>query len=416
MRDQILNLSDAKRVAVMGGTFDPIHYGHLVTAEAVRNEYNIDRVIFIPTGKPPHKPDYTVTHSEHRYLMTVLATYNNPAFEVSRIEIERQGLTYTIDTIRELRRLCAPDTKIYFITGADAVHQILNWKDSETLLNLCSFIAVTRPGYNSDKLYKQVVKIKTQFKSKIHFLEVPALAISSSDIRHRVAVDKPIKYLLPEEVAQYIAKFRLYAPETEPAEKACGMSRKSMERRLRKALTDKRYIHTQGVAEEAVKLAAHYGGDKEKALIAGLLHDCAKCLSGEEILRQSKEFGLELDDIMLARPIIAHGFLGAETARRDYQVNDPDILDAISFHTTGRADMSLLEKIIYVADYIEPNREAFLGLDDVRQLAYVDLDLALSLALQNTINENKAKNAAIHPLSYEALSFLKQREENETDA
>lgn len=405
MRDTILNLQNAKRIAIMGGTFDPIHYGHLVTAEAVRHEYNIECVIFIPTGKAPHKSEYNVAHPEHRYLMSVLATYNNPFFEVSRMEIDREGMTYTIDTIRELRKMCKEDAKIYFITGADAVHQILTWKDSETLLGLCSFIAVTRPGYNSDKLYEQVVKIKNQNKSKIHFLEVPALAISSSDIRNRVLVEKPIKYLLPDEVEKYIVKFNLYSASGK-GNGFYGVNIKEIEKKLRKALTDKRYIHTQGVAEEAVKLAEHYGTNKDKALVAALLHDCAKCHTNDQIIKMCKNYGVYLDDIMKARPIIAHGFLGAEVAKKEYNINDEEIINAIKYHTTGKANMSLIEKIVYAADCIEPNRDAYPGLEDVRKLAYVDIDKALIKALNNTIDENKSNGRLIHPLSYEALEYL----------
>ena len=211
MRNEIINLRDYKRIAIMGGTFDPIHYGHLVTAEAVRSMYDVERVIFIPTGSPPHKstpPD--VSHSEHRYLMTVLATYNNPFFDISRIEIDRPGITYTIDTIAQIREICNDQIKIYFITGADAVSEIINWKDSEQLLKMCSFIAVTRPGYNKDKLRGQVNSIKLDYQSRLHYLEVPELDISSSDIRERVRTGKPIKYMLPLEVEDYIAKNALY--------------------------------------------------------------------------------------------------------------------------------------------------------------------------------------------------------------
>jgi nicotinate-nucleotide adenylyltransferase len=210
MRNEIFDCKDCKRIAIMGGTFDPIHYGHLVTAEAVRDEFNIERVLFVPTGNPPHKNNKRVTSSEHRYLMTVLATVTNPYFDVSRIEIDRIGYTYTIDTVTELKKWIPEDTIIYFITGADAVHQILAWKDAEKLLSLCEFVAVTRPGYNKDRLFSEVEDLKTRFESKIHFLEVPSLDISSSDIRARIKEENSIKYMLPEEVENYIYKFGLY--------------------------------------------------------------------------------------------------------------------------------------------------------------------------------------------------------------
>lgn len=197
-------------LAIMGGTFDPIHYGHLVTAEAVRHEYNIDQILFMPTGHPPHKSEKNISYSEHRYLMTVLATATNPGFDVSRLEIDRKGVTYTIDTIKELRKVYGTQTELFFITGADALNHIFTWKDAEELLRLCTFVAVTRPDYHKEKLAEKIKVIRDYYKSKIHFLEVPALSISSTDIRFRVKNNMPIKYLLPESVEKYIYKFKLY--------------------------------------------------------------------------------------------------------------------------------------------------------------------------------------------------------------
>lgn len=200
-----------KSLAIMGGTFDPIHYGHLVTAEAVRHEFNIDQVLFMPTGQPPHKSRENITHSEHRYLMTVLATATNPSFNVSRLEIDRKGITYTIDTIKDLIKIYGTDIELYFITGADALSHILMWKDSEDLLKMCTFVAVTRPEYHKEELIERIELIRNDYQSKIHFLEVPALSISSTNIRDRIKKGMPIKYLLPESVENYIYKFKLYS-------------------------------------------------------------------------------------------------------------------------------------------------------------------------------------------------------------
>ncbi|SMB92851.1 nicotinate-nucleotide adenylyltransferase [Thermanaeromonas toyohensis ToBE] len=199
-----------KRVGLMGGTFDPIHYGHLVTAEAARCEFNLDKVIFIPSGQPPHKKDYEVTSAEHRYRMTVLATASNPYFEVSRIEIDRPGLSYTVDTVSEYRRLWGPEPEIYFITGADAILEILHWKDVDILLTRCHFIAATRPGFPLARLEEVKPRLPQDAEQRIHLLEVPALAISSTDIRRRVREGKSIKYLLPEPVEEYIREQGLY--------------------------------------------------------------------------------------------------------------------------------------------------------------------------------------------------------------
>lgn len=194
------------RLGIMGGTFDPIHYGHLVTAEEALVQFNLDKVVFMPTGVPVRKTHRTVTPAEHRYLMTVIATASNPDFEVSRLEIDRSGLTYTVDTMLALRGLHGPQAELYFITGADAVWEILTWKDSERLADVCTFIAATRPGYDLARFSAEDAQ-----RLRIEFVEVPALAISSTDIRLRLGERRPVRYLLPEAVAAYIAKNDLYA-------------------------------------------------------------------------------------------------------------------------------------------------------------------------------------------------------------
>lgn len=198
-----------KRVGIMGGTFDPIHFGHLVTAEAALAFFELDQVVFVPSGKPPHKKNYDVSDVQDRYLMTILAVATNPYFRTSRTEIDRPGYSYAIDTVMSFREIHGEDTELFFITGADAILEILTWKNVHRLLGLCQFIAASRPGFDlnfSDSLLKELPGLD----GKLHFLEVPALAISSTDIRQRVADTRPIKYLLPETVEQYIYKTGLY--------------------------------------------------------------------------------------------------------------------------------------------------------------------------------------------------------------
>lgn len=404
MKSDILKLNDFKKIAVMGGTFDPIHYGHLVAAETVRQELGIERVVFIPTGRPPHKEAKKIAHEEHRYLMTVLATVTNPYFDVSRIEIDRPGTTYTIDTVREIRKICKEKTKIFFITGADAINEILTWKEAEKLLEMCEFVAVTRPEYNKEKLLKRIEYMKNNFESRIHILDVPALAISSTDIRNRVIAKKTIKYLLPEEVEKYIIKFGLYTQGS--------MSEKNIDdinKKLHYVLSPERFAHTQSVAYEALKLAKHYNCNEEKAFLAGLLHDCAKNFSNDEKIKMCKEFDVEIDDILFKQPDLIHSFLGAEVAKHDYFIDDEDILNAIRYHTTGRAKMSKLEKIIYLADYIEPTRKSFDGIEQARELSYKDLNKAIKFVLKQTIEYNTNKNRLIHPLSLEAYKYYKNK-------
>ncbi|PKQ19790.1 MAG: nicotinic acid mononucleotide adenylyltransferase [Actinobacteria bacterium HGW-Actinobacteria-6] len=198
------------RLGIMGGTFDPIHYGHLVTAEEALVQFNLDKVVFMPTGMPVRKTHRMVTSAEHRYLMTVIATASNPDFEVSRLEIDRPGLTYTVDSIKALRDLHGSQVELYFITGADAVWDILTWKESASLAGACTFIAATRPGFDLGRFAEE-----RERGILIETMEVPALAISSTDIRSRFSERRPVRYLLPESVAAYIEKNRLYADGAE---------------------------------------------------------------------------------------------------------------------------------------------------------------------------------------------------------
>lgn len=191
------------RIGIMGGTFDPIHNGHLVAASEVAWNYDLDEVIFVPTGRPAFKLNKHVTNAEDRYLMTVIATSSNPRFTVSRVDIDRPGVTYTVDTLRDLYAKY-PTAELLFITGADAVAEILRWKDADELFKLAKFVAVTRPGYSSDLSHLHLPE------DRVDVLEIPALSISSTDVRARAARHEPVWYLVPDGVVQYIAKHGLY--------------------------------------------------------------------------------------------------------------------------------------------------------------------------------------------------------------
>jgi nicotinate-nucleotide adenylyltransferase len=192
----------AERIGVMGGTFDPIHHGHLVAASEVGHFYSLDEVIFVPTGQPWQKEGRQVSAAEDRYLMTVIATASNPRFSVSRVDIDRPGPTYTIDTLRDLRRLRGPDARFFFITGADALEQLMTWQDVDELFELAHFVGCTRPGHRLSGAGLP--------DGRVSLIEIPALAISSTLCRERVAKGVPIWYLVPDGIVQYISKRRLY--------------------------------------------------------------------------------------------------------------------------------------------------------------------------------------------------------------
>lgn len=192
----------------MGGTFDPIHHGHLVAASEVQAAFELDEVLFVPTGRPWQKDDRDVTDAEHRYLMSVIATASNPRFTVSRVDIDRDGPTYTIDTLRDVRA-ARPDDELFFITGADALTAIVSWRDHDELFELAQFVGVSRPGHAVDADVLEGLP-----DGRVTLQEIPALAISSTDCRERQAAGAPIWYLVPDGVVQYIDKHGLYAAPT----------------------------------------------------------------------------------------------------------------------------------------------------------------------------------------------------------
>lgn len=197
------------RLGIMGGTFDPIHYGHLVAAEMARGEFNLSKVLFIPSGTPPHKVAGDVSAADLRYKMVELAIKDNPSFDLSALEIDRKGLSYTVETLRILRRDW-PEHELYFITGTDALLEIFSWREAEEILTMIQFIGAARPGFDASDFLLKVQQEHPETQGRIHYLEVPALAISSTDIRSRVRRGQPIRYLLPEPVRLFIQGYGLY--------------------------------------------------------------------------------------------------------------------------------------------------------------------------------------------------------------
>jgi len=396
-------------IAVLGGTFDPIHMGHLAVAEAVYNELKPQRVLFMPCGQPAHKyGKHRVTHAKHRYHMTALATCEHPAFDISQLELSRPGLSYTIDTARALQALCPAKAEISFVIGADALEDILSWKDAEELLSTCRFIIVPRPGYDSKKAQEKIKSLTKSHKANMTWLEAPTLDISSTNIRDRLKAGQPVHGLVPkwvEDYAQCHGLYRLGDPFLKSSMAACFNESTD---KLKTYLSPKRFTHTMGVVQEAQRLANHYGVDVEKARWAALLHDCAKEYSSHKKHTLCKLWRIEADEILAYNIDIAHGQIGAESARRDYLIDDEEILQAIRYHTTGHKAMTMLDKIIMLADYIEPNRTDWGPIQEMRGLALTDINRALILGTRATIKEEKSAKRPVHPWSLEAIKALKK--------
>lgn len=199
-----------KRIGVFGGTFDPIHFGHLIIAEELREEFKLDKVLFIPSGNPPHKKLQKVSSSEHRYNMAKLALEKNPYFELSRLELDRPGNTYTIDTVRQLKSIYKGETRLFFIIGADVIPELITWKEYKSLFLECEFIAVKRPDSNLNKYFEEIEYLVRTYSASISTTNVSLIDISSTIIRERVGKNRTIKYMLPEAVESYIIENSLY--------------------------------------------------------------------------------------------------------------------------------------------------------------------------------------------------------------
>ena len=399
-------LEKCDSLAVMGGTFDPVHNGHIAVAEAVLHAFNPRRVLFIPAGTPPHKPDKPITPGEHRYQMLLSAVCQNPAFDVSRMEIDKDKPSYTVNTISELREICPRKAKIYFVIGADMAMEILSWEGAERLFTLCELIALNRPGYDIDMDF--IENLRTKHGAVIHLLESPTLDISGTMLREFLAEGRPVGGYMPPLAEDYARQHGLYEGKNEIAEEAHKEARfQEIKTQLESRLSNKRFRHTLGTVIEAEKLAKHYGVDENKARLAALLHDCAKEFSADKKRALCRIWGIPLDEIMASHIDLTHSLLGAESAKHNYHITDEEVLHAIRYHTTGRKGVSMLDKIIMLADYIEPHRDDYENLAEMRRLAYTDINKALLIGMKGTNQDLASRGKCVHPWSKETMDELK---------
>lgn len=360
----------ARRVGILGGTFDPVHMGHLVCAEAVGAALGLDRVVLMPTGVPSFKRDTTAVAAEDRLSMVDLAVADNPRLAYSGLEVERAGVTYTADTLRELRRRLPADCEVVFIMGADSFLTLDRWHEAASLGALASFAVATRPGVVVDE--DALARVRAACGIEPIEVAIPPLDIASRALRARVGAGEPIRYLVPDEVACFIARRGLYRTDAE-GENGMGAKRKSASygnaakndepffaarrRELQGRVGPRRFRHSLGVSDTAGELARVYGVDEGEARLAGLLHDWDKGLDDPGILARADELGLELPDELRAMPRVLHGITAACALGRAFPELSPALLQAIERHTLAAPDMSDLDMVLYIADALEPGRE-----------------------------------------------------------
>ena len=371
-----------KKIGVFGGSFHPVHNGHIALAKHAAEALGIDRVLFVIDRIPPHKTLAEGATDAERLEILRLALEGDPTFEVETMELLREGTSYTVDTLRELKERY-PDSELYFFMGSDMLNSFTTWRMPETIAKLATLVCTVRTGQNGGE--EETTKdLFARYGANVILLDEVS-PLSSTQVRNRIHAAKPITGMIPDKAAHYIYLHGCYQPKEIHA----------YYDRLKKELKPERMEHTAYVLETALSLAERFGADPEKTRIAALLHDCAKYLPKEKLLSYA-----DTEPAML--PVL-HAPAGADYAREAYGVTDPEILNAIRLHTTGDAGMTLLDKVVYLADMIEPSR-SYEGVETIRRAG--SLDGMMRLALSRSIWYIKDRGNPIHPATLWALQDL----------
>ena len=394
------------KIGVYGGTFNPPHLGHLTAARSVFELLNLDLLLLIPAGLPPHKelPAGSPT-AVQRLEMTRLAGEQLGLGDKVRtldIELERGGRSFTSDTLAQLREQY-PDSELWLLMGTDMFLTLQTWHEPEKILSLAGVAAFGRTEEDTEELFsaQRDYLYRTYPQARIFTLTLPGVIdVSSTELREKLAKGRGANLLAPA-VYGYILREGLYNTNADLKHLPLSQLRPV----ALSYLKHKRIPHVLGTEQEAIRLAERYGADVEKARAAALLHDCTKKLDMPAQLALCEQYGIELDELEQKALKLLHSKTGAAIARDVFGVDD-DIYSAIWYHTTGHAHMTKLEKIIYLADYIEPSRD-FPGVDTLRKVCYEDLDKGLLLGLEMTIEEMTAMGNPVHRASVEARDWLK---------
>lgn len=398
------------KIGIYGGTFNPPHLGHITAARAVFELLKLDKLFLIPAKLPPHKmlPLGSAT-PQQRCEMTRLAGEQiglGDKVEVLDLELRREGKSYTSDTLAQLREKY-PDDELWLLMGTDMFLTLQTWHDAETILSLAGIAAFGRTEEDTEELFsvQRDYLYRTYPGARIFTLTIPGVVdVSSTELRERLAQGGGEHELAPA-VYGYILRQGLYGTQADLGH----LSLQKLRPVALSYLKYKRIPHVLGTEQEAIRLAERYGADVHKARVAALLHDCTKKLDMEEQLALCQQYQIPLDDLERKALKLLHAKTGAAIARDVFGVDD-EIYGAIFWHTTGKADMTLLEKIIYLADYIEPSRD-FPGVEKLRKACYEDLDTGLLLGLEMSVEEMESMGNPVHVKTLEARDYLKGQRE-----
>ena len=388
-----------ERIGIYGGTFNPPHIGHIQAAKAAITALSLDRLILIPDRIAPHKVIPSGSPSpEQRFQMLRIAVSGSDRMEVSELELNREGPSYTYQTILQMKQLY-PDTELVLLMGTDMFLSFHTWLNPEVILENAS-LGVFYRGEKGEAAAIEAKKAEMeQLGHSIYLVRNEVVNISSTQMRRLLAFRCAGEFL-PEGVLDYIREHRLYDTRTDWK----NLPMEQLEQVVISLLNPNRVAHVLGCRDTAVELAKRWGADETDAARAGILHDITKAIDGPLQLTLCEAYGKILSDFSRRYPKTLHALTGSMVAQRIFGENDA-VVSAIEHHTTGKADMNLLETIIYVADYMEPNRN-FPGVEKLRELAFSDIQAALKLGLEMTLEHLKRQGSEVSPESREALAWL----------
>ena len=387
-----------ERIGIYGGTYSPPHIGHMKAAEYAIEALKLDRLFLIPTGVSPHKAMSAGATSADRLEMLRLSAAGMEKAQVSDLEIRRQGSSYTVDTLRAIREE-NPGAELVLLMGTDMFVSFLSWREPEAIIALAT-LAVFCRGERGEQERIEAQKAKLEaLGARVELVRNPVNAISSTDLRRMLVFGCADPFLMPG-VGDYIREKGLYGLDRNRR----NLPMEELEEAVIALMNPNRVAHVLGCRGTAVELARVYGENEVDAARAGLLHDITKAIDGPLQLTLCDEYGIVLDTFSRSFPKTLHALTGSLVAQRIFGENE-NVVSAICHHTTGRANMTLLEKIIYIADYVEPNRD-FPGVEEMRAMAYTDLDKAVLMGLESAVAHVRRQGQGLAPATLEALEFL----------
>ena len=387
---------------IYGGTFNPPHTGHISAAAQALGTLGLDRLLLIPDRIAPHKviPENSPSPDQRLHMLRLAA--DHPKMEVCDLELRREGPSYTFETVQQLRK-AHPNAKLYLLMGTDMFLSFLSWRNPERIWKEATLAVLCRGDKGEKAAIAAQREVLESRGAQVVTVDNRVTAISSTQLRRLLAFGCADEFLAPA-VADYIRQQGLY----DTAAQWKNLPMEQLEPVVISLLKPTRVAHVLGCRDTAVELAKHWGADVTDAARAGILHDITKAIDGPLQLTLCEAYGKILSDFSRRYPKTLHALTGSLVAKRIFGENEA-VVSAIEHHTTGKADMNLLEKIIYVADYMEPNRD-FPGVEKLRELAFSDIDAALKLGLEMTLEHLKRQGAEVSPASRDALAWLNRKE------